>query len=121
LGGNTYTVENPFTVPRNYGFGSLTSLSDDADGAPSLDINTTTSFDTPGTVSIGAMVGMFVSSEGTCYTDGCPYYSPVRSLSGNVYSAIVSVPEPATWAMMLVGLGGIGALMRRRSRAAFNA
>ena len=24
------------------------------------------------------------------------------------------VPEPATWAMMLTGFGGLGALMRRR-------
>ena len=28
------------------------------------------------------------------------------------------VPEPATWAMMIVGFGGVGAIMRRR-RAAF--
>lgn len=28
-----------------------------------------------------------------------------------------SVPEPATWAMMLVGLGGLGAVMRTRRRA----
>jgi hypothetical protein len=27
------------------------------------------------------------------------------------------VPEPATWAMMLAGLGGLGAMMRRRRRA----
>ena len=26
----------------------------------------------------------------------------------------VGVPEPATWAMMLVGLGGLGAVMRKR-------
>jgi choice-of-anchor C domain-containing protein len=32
------------------------------------------------------------------------------------------VPEPATWAMMLIGFGGLGALMRRRrDRAAFAA
>ena len=29
-----------------------------------------------------------------------------------------TVPEPATWAMMLVGFGGIGAALRRRPRAA---
>jgi hypothetical protein len=28
-----------------------------------------------------------------------------------------AVPEPATWAMMLLGLGGIGFAMRRRSKA----
>ena len=29
-------------------------------------------------------------------------------------SAVAAVPEPATWAMMLVGFGGIGFAMRRR-------
>jgi hypothetical protein len=26
------------------------------------------------------------------------------------------VPEPATWAMMLVGFAGVGSLLRRRAR-----
>ena len=30
-----------------------------------------------------------------------------------------AVPEPATWAMMIVGLGGIGATLRRRRAATF--
>lgn len=30
--------------------------------------------------------------------------------------AVAAVPEPATWAMMLVGFGGIGFAMRRRSK-----
>jgi hypothetical protein len=29
------------------------------------------------------------------------------------------VPEPATWAMMLLGFAGIGAVMRRRRRRVF--
>lgn len=29
------------------------------------------------------------------------------------------VPEPASWAMMIVGFGGVGALMRRRRETAF--
>lgn len=29
-----------------------------------------------------------------------------------------AVPEPATWAMMIVGFGAVGAMMRRRGRAA---
>ena len=32
-------------------------------------------------------------------------------------TAIAAVPEPATWAMMLVGFGGIGFAMRRSSKA----
>jgi hypothetical protein len=30
-----------------------------------------------------------------------------------------NVPEPSTWAMMIAGFGGVGAMMRRRNRAAF--
>ncbi len=33
------------------------------------------------------------------------------------FQPIAAVPEPATWAMMLVGFGAIGASMRRRRRA----
>lgn len=41
------------------------------------------------------------------------------SLSFNVSNIVTSaVPEPATWAMMLVGLGGLGVAMRSRRRLA---
>ena len=30
---------------------------------------------------------------------------------------IAEVPEPATWAMMILGFGGVGAMMRRRRYA----
>jgi hypothetical protein len=33
--------------------------------------------------------------------------------------AVQGVPEPATWAVMLMGFGGIGAMIRRRRAAAF--
>ncbi len=36
-----------------------------------------------------------------------------RALTG---ITIAAVPEPATWAMMLIGVGGIGFAMRRRSK-----
>ena len=36
------------------------------------------------------------------------------TVSGNASFLQSSVPEPATWAMMLVGFGGIGMAMRRR-------
>lgn len=34
-----------------------------------------------------------------------------------LYGTGGAVPEPATWALMLVGAGGIGAMLRRRGRA----
>lgn len=39
-----------------------------------------------------------------------------NQIIGNVVPA--AVPEPATWALMLVGFGGIGAALRSRRRAA---
>jgi len=42
---------------------------------------------------------------------------------GNLIDNVVvsSVPEPATWAVMLLGFGGMGAAMRRRRKLAFTA
>ena len=36
------------------------------------------------------------------------------TVNATVLSAIAPVPEPATWAMLIAGFGGVGALMRRR-------
>lgn len=44
------------------------------------------------------------------------------TLAGNVTvggGGLNGVPEPATWAMMLMGFGGLGAILRRRRAAAF--
>lgn len=40
------------------------------------------------------------------------------SYGGNVNFTLAAVPEPATWAMMIAGIGAVGVAMRRRSATA---
>ena len=53
------------------------------------------------------------SNELALYTSG----GPASFLVDNVYAGDTpdGVPEPAGWALMLAGVGGVGALLRRRS------
>lgn len=44
-------------------------------------------------------------------------FSPGSSSYVTAKSSIAAVPEPATWGMMLIGFGGLGAVMRRRRTA----
>ena len=46
-----------------------------------------------------------------CYTDNEGYFTVTTN--GAPISIAGGVPEPATWAMMLIGLGGLGVAMRR--------
>ena len=65
--------------------------------------------------------GRFVGATGSISTNGA-----LRFVNGNgVYSGVVSgrldmpaVPEPATWAMMILGFGAGGSMIRRRRVAA---
>ena len=42
------------------------------------------------------------------------------SAGGRFSDNVLSVPEPATWAMMLIGFGGMGAMLRSRRRQALS-
>ncbi|HEX2815867.1 MAG TPA: PEPxxWA-CTERM sorting domain-containing protein [Phenylobacterium sp.] len=112
LPGATYTSYDIFSTPRDFGFGSNVA-GFTATGDFLFDINGLTAFtNAGGTVQVGD-IGGFVSSEGTCANDGCHNFNPIRGITSGQVDG-VAVPEPATWAMMLAGFGGLGAMMRRR-------
>jgi hypothetical protein len=46
------------------------------------------------------------------------YYTPVDDPAAGMITAVAAVPEPATWAMMLLGFAGIGAMTYGRRRSA---
>lgn len=79
------------TVPLNYTSGSALS-------ATSTYLNTTLA-------SLGLQVGSYV------------YISPSDTITVNVGPMAAAIPEPGTWAMMLVGFGGMGAAMRKSRKA----
>jgi hypothetical protein len=58
------------------------------------------------------------SSTGSWNTNGIPHNNNTHGLSHLVFfgSRVTSVPEPATWAMMLLGFGAVGFSARRQRR-----
>jgi len=60
---------------------------------------------------------MFNASVGDYYVQVTPAYIKQgvnkEALSGTILTG--SVPEPATWVMLLLGFGGLGAALRRRA------
>ena len=89
-------VDNPFTVSTGSVPGS----------------GTTEATSTFGTVSSFANV---ILDAGT-YTLLVPDTTADEAISGNVSAA--AVPEATSWALMLLGVGAVGAVMRRRPRVA---
>ena len=79
-------------------------------------------------VQMGVVSGADNGNQGAAGTNGVfefSFYSPITSVtfttpqnSFEIASISAGVPEPAAWALMLVGVGGIGAAMRSRRRQA---
>jgi hypothetical protein len=70
----------------------------------------------------GIMFSFGAANFGNVYTVGNTYYLSVDSPSGGYYNpgeiflsgGVSAIPEPSTWAMMILGFGGLGWLAYRR-------
>jgi hypothetical protein len=71
------------------------------------------------TTSSTAYVSAIYVGNGSGEGDGYHAYVDDIRAGGDVFNFEVGggVPEPASWAMMIVGLGGVGAIVRRRQKA----
>ena len=56
------------------------------------------------------------SSTGPGCLDGGPHCGPWTDIHTDFAFRIGAVPEPTTWALMLIGFGGLGAMLRARRR-----
>jgi hypothetical protein len=82
--------------------------------------------------ALAALPGMSANGSWTGFTSngrlrfsfdsaitGVDFFSAGNSLEISDIAAVAFVPEPVTWAMMILGFGGVGGLMRRRRVTAF--
>jgi hypothetical protein len=84
-------VGDIITVPLGYTSGST--------------LFATSTFSNRTLASLGLQIGSYV------------YVTPSDTITVNIGAMSAAVPEPSTWAMMLLGFGAIGASMRRARRA----
>jgi hypothetical protein len=67
--------------------------------------------------TIGSELFNAHSSTGPGCGDGGPHCGPWTDIHTDFAFRVTSVPEPTSWALMLLGFGGLGAVLRhRRSR-----
>ena len=128
----SFTSVFNFTTPVGYNLASATISSNYTDSQFAQDINFTTAdlngsaftFNPNGQFEFGSVGNVALNTGGTNALTvnglaGRTALGANASFSGVLSFAAAQspVPEPATWAMMLVGFGAVGFGMRRRTSA----
>jgi hypothetical protein len=106
-----YTTSNSFFFAANLiSPNSLTWLNNAQDRYINLAFDG--SLSTPGVVDLrlGDLSGG-ADTNGSWECDNC---FDIRDVASGSVTSPAGVPEPAAWALMLVGFGGLGAVLRRR-------
>lgn len=79
-------------------------------------LGTTGSFSTTGSSNSLTLLVPFTGAGDYRVSFGGSAPANGAAVTGNLTFQLVPVPEPATWALMLLGFAGIGVAMRRRRR-----
>jgi hypothetical protein len=77
---------------------------------------TTASYDFSALLGAGDILSYVVNYNGNYYNDSTGLRGTISFSPGGNDAGVGSVPEPASWAMMLGGFGVIGGTLRRRQR-----
>ena len=135
----TVTLDAPFTIPASQQYTSFDlSLTDPNFPATNTSVTGTTTFFDAGNqvASIGPQTTLtssqldlgalsFPPNNGALTFDKVTSDFTINTLANpttlstaSISYTLVSVPEPMSWTLMLVGLGALGGVMRRRKRLA---
>jgi hypothetical protein len=121
FGGGNNTVAGPFifTVDNKDGI-TFAGLNPTIVNGQLVGLGTGLHFlsNTTGTVGTGQNKvgpgGWWFAADTSGTDSNC---SPTCAVAGRDAFLMTGVPEPATWALMIMGFGGLGAVMRRRKAA----
>ena len=94
---------------------TITALSASLAVLGTYDLSTLAAISTPGATNGGAFRGIQSTSTNIRYLTLSGSYILAHSLTV-AGAATGAVPEPATWAMMMLGFGAMGASLRRRAK-----